>query len=228
MEKYKEYSIPFAIVVAGVLIAGAVIYGPVLREQGTGSVPKQGIPSVAAPSGAPVQVKVGNQDHIRGNSSAKVTLVEFSDLQCPYCLQFHPELKQALQEYGTKVRWVYKHFPLDAIHPYARPAAEASECVFEQKGNDGFWAFVDGEFADQKNIGPTLFRDLAQQQGLDMNSYDQCVKTRKYKDKVEQDYQQGIAAGVNGTPGTFVNGVPLLGAVPYDQLKAAIEAALKR
>ena len=228
MEKYKDYSIPLAIVVAGVLIAGAVIYGPALREQGIGAVAKQAAPpSAAAPTGAPVQVKVGDQDHIRGNFSAKVTIVEFSDLQCPYCSQFHPELKQALQEYGTKVRWVYKQFPLDALHPQARPAAEASECVWEQKGNDGFWAFADGVFADQTNIGPALFTKLAQQQGLNMNSFDQCVQTRKYKDKVEQEYQEGVAAGVNGTPSSFVNGTPLFGAVPYAQLKAAIDAALK-
>ncbi|MDO8655480.1 MAG: DsbA family protein [bacterium] len=228
MEKYKEYFIPAAIVVAGIFIAGSVVYGPVIRERGATSLAKQGAPSAVAPSGAPVQVTVDAQDHVRGNASAKVTIVEFSDLQCPYCKSFHPTIQQALSEYGDKVRWVYKHFPLDAIHPQAIPAAEASECVFEQKGDQGFWTFTDSVFGNQERIGPALFRELAQQQGLDMGSYDQCVSSRKYQDKVQQDYQDGVQIGVNGTPASFVNGVPVSGAVPYATLKAAIDEALKQ
>lgn len=227
MEKYKEYLMPAAIVLAGIVIAGSVVYGPMIREREANSLGAKlntGAPSL---TGAPVKVVVDAQDHARGNASAQVTIVEFSDLQCPYCQSFHPTMQQALSVYGDKVRWVYKHFPISG-HPQAIPAAEASECVFEQKGDQGFWAFADAVFKNQERIGPALFRELAQKQGLDMASFDQCVSSRKYKDKVEQDFQDGIQVGVNGTPASFVNGVPVQGAVPYETLKGIIDAALKQ
>lgn len=88
-------------------------------------------------------LNITEKDHIKGNANAKITLVEFSDFQCPFCRRFHPTAQQALDAYQGNVRWVYKHFPLDSIHPEARPAAEASECVAEQKGSEGFWQFAD-------------------------------------------------------------------------------------
>ncbi|MEK7510134.1 MAG: thioredoxin domain-containing protein [Patescibacteria group bacterium] len=102
--------------------------------------------------GLPAGVTVTENDHIRGSFNAPVTLVEFSDFQCPFCARFHPTVQQALQEYGDKVRWVYKHFPLDQIHPQATPAAEASECIAEQKGNEGFWEFADAVFENQDRL----------------------------------------------------------------------------
>lgn len=91
-------------------------------------------------------LSVTEKDHVKGNPNAKVTLVEFSDFQCPFCKRFHPTVQQALSEYGDQIRLVYKHFPLDSIHPQARPAAEASECIAEQKGSEGFWQFADAVF----------------------------------------------------------------------------------
>ena len=96
-------------------------------------------------------LSVTEKDHIRGNLNAQITLVEFSDFQCPFCRQFHSTVQQALSEYGDQVRWVYKHFPLDQIHPQARPAAEASECIAEQKGSEGFWQFTDAVFKFQES-----------------------------------------------------------------------------
>lgn len=98
------------------------------------------------------KIQITSQDHMRGNASAPVTIVEFSDLQCPYCAAFHPTLQRILQEYGDKVSWVYRHYPIDSIHSKARPGAEAAECVFEQKKDDGFWKFVDGVFKDQNRL----------------------------------------------------------------------------
>lgn len=98
------------------------------------------------------KIQVASEDHVRGNASAPVTIVEFSDLQCPYCAAFHPTLQRILQEYGDKVSWVYRHYPIDSIHSKARPGAEAAECVWEQKGDDGFWKFVDGVFKDQNRL----------------------------------------------------------------------------
>lgn len=96
-------------------------------------------------------LSITEKDHIRGNPNAQITIVEFSDFQCPFCRRFHPTVQQALAEYGDQIRWVYKHFPLDQLHPQARPAAEASECIAEQKGNDGFWQFADEVFKSQES-----------------------------------------------------------------------------
>ncbi|MDP2735432.1 MAG: DsbA family protein [bacterium] len=153
-------------------------------------------------------------------------MVEFSDLQCPYCKSFHPTVQQALAEYGDSIRWVYKHFPLDGLHPQARPAAEASECVWEQTGDEGFWQFADTMFEKQELLSSAFYRTTAQQLGVNLSQFDTCVSTRKYQDKVEADYQQGIQAGVNGTPGSYVNGTPVRGAVQYSQLKAIIDSEL--
>lgn len=96
-------------------------------------------------------LEVAEEDHIRGNPNAPITLVEFSDFECPFCRRFHPTVQQAMAEYGDQIRWVYKHFPLDQIHPQARPAAEASECIAEQKGDEGFWQFTDAIFKIQES-----------------------------------------------------------------------------
>lgn len=229
MEKYKEYFVPAAIVVAGIVIAGAVVYGPALREQGIGSVTKQGAPSAAAPSGAPVQITLGDQDHIRGNSSAQVTIVEFSDLECPFCKSFHPTIQRALSEYGDKVRWVYKHFPLVQLHPKAPKEAEAAECAGALGGNDMFWKYVDRVFEitpSNNGLNLDLLPQIAGDLGLDRVAFEACLNSGKYADRVEADYQQGVSLGVNGTPGSFVNGIPIQGAVPYGTLKAAIDEAL--
>jgi len=163
------------------------------------------------------------EGHSRGNPEASITIVEFSDFQCPYCDVFHPTLKQALSEYPNEVRWVYKHFPLDSIHPQAIPSAEASECAAEQ---GKFWEFTDILYENQSLLGESFYNQVASQLGLDMAQFENCVSSRKYQDKVKSDYQEGIVAGIRGTPGSLVNGVLVEGAVPYSNLKAAIESML--
>ncbi len=185
------------------------------------------------PSGAPdsagnnpVNIKLSGDEYIRGNKDAKVKIVEFSDFQCPFCSKFHPTMQQVMAEYGDKVAWIYKHFPLDSLHPQARPAAEASECVGEQKGSDGFWQFTDGIFANQTRVGAALFEELAQKAGANLDKFKECVSSRKFQRKVEADYQEGLSYGVDGTPGSFINGVPVRGALPYESVKQIIDSQL--
>ena len=193
----------------------------------TGAITERGVSTnVVNNNGSTVTFTISEDDHVRGNLSAQVTLVEFSDLQCPFCASFHPSVQQALDEYGDNMRWVYKHFPLDNIHPQARPAAEASECVWEQNGNEGFWEFVDAMFENQSRLSNVFYEEVAAEIGVNLLQFQTCVSERKYQDKVEQDYQQGLQAGVAGTPGSFVNGVPVRGAVPYEQLKSIIDSQL--
>ncbi|MBI2482641.1 DsbA family protein [Candidatus Uhrbacteria bacterium] len=178
----------------------------------------------AAPSG-PVNITVTDDDHIRGNPNAKVTIVEWSDFQCPFCSRFHPTVRQAMSEYGDKVRWVYRHFPLESIHPNARPAAEASECASEQ---GKFWEYADKLFEQQDALGPDLYKRIAKDLKLNEKQFNDCVTSRKYQKKVEGQEQSGLAIGVRGTPASYVNGMEVPGAVPYAQLKSLIEQALNQ
>lgn len=221
------YLIPLAIIIAGILIAGAVVFigggGKNISEKTQVAKVSPSADSQPTEPEGTAQLVVAEEDHIRGNPEAVVTIIEFSDFQCPFCSRFHPTVKQILEDYPDQVRWVYKHFPLDSIHPEARPSAEASECAAEQAK---FWEFSDGLFENQSRLGKTLYKELAQNLGLNMNQFEDCVSSRKYKDHVEADLQEGIKAGVTGTPGSFVNGEKIPGAVPYDYMKEAVERAL--
>ena len=237
MDKFKEYQeffVPGAILLAGLFIGSSILY--------TGGVgqgvmaPERNVAAVVEPGNQPtdtvhnngttVDFTITEGDHMRGNPDAGITLVEFSDFECPFCGRFHPTAEQALQEYGDDIRWVYKHFPLDSIHPQARAASEASECVWEQQGDEGFWEFANAMFAGQDSLSSAFYRQTAQQLGVNISQFDTCVSDGKYKEKVDQQHQEGLQAGVSGTPGSFVNGVPVRGAVPYSQLKTIIDSQL--
>lgn len=209
----KNLYLPIAIIAAAVVIGGVMLY--------------TNIPKSEEPNKKEVQKVEFNieERHTWGNAAALVTIVEFSDFQCSYCQRFHPTVKQITTDYPDQVRWVYKHFPLDQIHSNARPAAEASECAAEQ---EKFWEFADGLFENQSLLDENLYKELAGNLGLDMEQFDDCLVSRKYKDRVEADYQEGIKIGVRGTPGNFINGLSIPGAVPYATLKTAVENALDK
>ncbi len=182
----------------------------------------------APPAGGKVNVQIADSDHIRGSINAPVKIVEFSDYQCPFCNKFHPTMEQVVAEYGDQVAWVYKHFPLDSIHAQARPAAEAAECMAEQAGDEGFWEFTDEMLANQSRLGSSLYEQVAEEIGVNMNQFEDCVSSRKYKDRVEADYQQGLSLGVQGTPGSFINGIPVKGALPFSSIKQIIDSELNK
>jgi len=181
-------------------------------------------PSPAAPAEGPgelAEIKITDEDHIRGNKNAPITLVEYSDFQCPYCSRFHDTMEQVMKDFPNDVRWVYKHFPLESIHPYARIAAEASECASEQ---GKFWEYHDELFANQVNFSADYFSAAAKKLGLNSSKFDQCLSSGKYAARVNSDFQAGQSIGVRGTPGSYINGQALGGAVPYSQLKSMIES----
>lgn len=174
---------------------------------------------------APVQLaEVTQDDHVRGKFDAPITVVEFSDFQCPYCARFHPTMQRVMADYGDKVRWVYKHFPLD-FHPNARPAALAAECVAEQKP-EKFWEFTDKAFENQQLLSADFYATTAKSLGINEKKFKTCVDEQKYASRVDSDTSEGTAAGVNGTPTSFINGVPISGAQPYETVKAKIDALL--
>ncbi|MFO0702464.1 MAG: thioredoxin domain-containing protein [Candidatus Andersenbacteria bacterium] len=176
----------------------------------------------------PVTVAIQNDDPVDGPSDAPVTVVEFSDFQCPFCGQFEPGLSQARKDYAGKVRFVYKDFPLTQLHPNARPAAIAAQCVADLAGSAAFFTFHDQLFAHQSTLSPALYEQLAGKiDGLNLGDFKTCVAKERTAPEVDQDTQDGTAVGVGGTPTTFVNGVAVEGA-DVAGLRAAIDAALKK
>ena len=199
--------------------------GSVAKVVNTNNNPVAAAPSAPAAQGR-VNMQVAASDHIRGSKDASVFIMEFSDYQCPYCGSFHPTMQQVMSEYDGQVAWVYKHFPLDSLHPQARPSAEAAECVAEQAGDEGFWQFTDAMFASQDSLNAALYETVAGEIGADLAQFKDCVSSRKYQDRVESDYQQGIAYGVDGTPANFVNGLPVKGALPFSTISQVIDSEL--
>ena len=168
------------------------------------------------------QVDMGNAP-LRGLSHAPVTIVEFSDYQCPYCKRAQTTLGQLAAKYGDRLAFVYKDFPLEEIHPQARPAAEAAHCAEEQ---GKFWSYHDALFAAAPDLAGDALRKAAQKNGLDMKVFGACVDAHKYKERVDREAEQGQSLGVNGTPAFFINGLGLFGAVPLSEFERLIDAEL--
>ena len=194
-------------------------------QQPTNNIPQ---PPPSRPAG---KITINNNDHIRGDKNAPVTLVEFSDFQCPYCKRFHPTMQKVMAEYAGQVRWIYRHFPL-GFHQNAQKSAEASECAGEQ---GKFWKFVDKAFENSQPDGTGLntedLKKYAQELGLDTSRFNECLSSGKFASKVKADMASGQAVGVTGTPGTVIidkdgNTQLIKGALPYEQVKSKIDAAL--
>jgi protein-disulfide isomerase len=160
----------------------------------------------------------------KGADNAPITMVEFSDFQCPFCQRANPAVDQVLKTYGDKIHFVYRHYPLPN-HPDARPAAEAAACAQEQ---DKFWQYHDQLFANASKLTAKDLKDHAGTIGLDTAKFASCVDSRRYKDKVETDIAEANAAGVSGTPAFFINGRPLEGAQPFEVFQRIIDDELKR
>jgi protein-disulfide isomerase len=166
-------------------------------------------------------------DPVLGPEGAPVTIVEFSDFQCPACRSFNPILDQILDAYGDSVRVAFRQYPLRAIHPQAQPAAEASLCARDQ---GKFWELHDAMFANQKGLAPAQLKELARELELDGEVFDQCLDGGTYRAIVDQDLARGESAGVSGTPSVFINGREVApGQVPsFEQMKALIDDELRR
>ncbi len=170
------------------------------------------------------RVAIAGQGHAKGPEGATVTVIEFSDYECPFCRRAEPVVEQMLKEYAGKVRFEYRHFPLESIHPKARPAAEAAACADEQ---GQFWAYhallISG---DGGALESTQLLASAAKVGLDANAFQACIASGRSRTRVDADLAAGKAAGVTGTPAFFVNGVPLSGAIPIEEFRRAIDAEL--
>jgi protein-disulfide isomerase len=169
------------------------------------------------------KVEVANAP-IKGGKDAAVTIVEFSDFECPYCSSVTPTLKKIEETYGDKVRIAFRHFPL-GFHSKAQKAAEAAMCAQDQ---GKFWQMHDAMFGDQKQLEVAQLKATAANLGLDAEKFNECLDSGTHADAIKADMEAGQAAGVSGTPAFFINGRMVEGAVPYEQLASVIDAELDR
>ncbi|MDP2948899.1 MAG: DsbA family protein [Chloroflexota bacterium] len=203
--------------------------------QPTATQPTAGQPQATPPPAA--VAASADDDPYWGPVDAPVTVIEFSDFQCPFCSRFWEQtLPQIKQTYEGKVKFVYRDFPLARMHEYAQKAAEASECADDQ---GKYWEYHDLLFQNFTNLTQQLgaqgldgvlstFKGYASQLGLDTAAFNDCLDSGKYASEVEKDYNDGVAAGVTGTPSFFINGVNVSGAQPLASFKTIIDAALQK
>ena len=207
--------IPASIIFAGIIIAGAVIYSTGERQIVQNNQPAK----LVAPT--------VDDDVILGEADAPVTIIEFGDYECPYCEVFYKETEEQIRrkyiETG-KVKMVYRDFPLDK-HPSAMPAALAAQCAGDQ---GKYWAYHDALFDRQAQLATMDYTALAKELGLNEKTFKSCLDSRKYENEVKKDYQDGVRAGVKGTPAFFINGIFIEGAYPYEDFEKVIEAALAK
>jgi predicted DsbA family dithiol-disulfide isomerase len=162
----------------------------------------------------------------KGPRDAPVTLVEFTDFQCPFCRSFVPTLDRLAETFGDDLRIVVRHFPIESIHPYAFRAAEASMCADEM---GSFWPFHDLVFEEQDRVTEADLMDKAERVGLGVDAFRRCLESGRHAERVRSDMEEAARAGVTGTPALFVNGVPVEGgAVPFEVVEEAIRRELAR
>jgi len=205
------------------------LYAKIMESAATSPVMVQGAAPAPAPPPPPPapavsKVELRPDDPVRGPRAAKVTVVEFSDFQCPFCGRVTPTLEQLEKAYPKDLRLAWKHQPLP-FHPNAMPAAEAAEAAREQ---GKFWQMHDLMFANQAELSPARYDEWARKIGLDGGKFKASVESHRNKARIEQDSQLGNSVGANGTPTLFVNCRQIVGAQPYERFKQMVDEELKK
>lgn len=210
----NQSQIVSAIIVAAFIIGGAIL----LKDSSPSSAPiaNNNTPQVTGTIRA-----ITKDDHIMGNPNAKITIVEYSDTECPFCKQFHNTLQDVIKARGNEVNWVYRHFPIASLHSKAPREAQATECAWEQGGNTAFWKYIDRVFEitpSNDGLNDQDLMDIAKYAGLNQSQFYTCLESGKYEDKVNADIADAQNLQVNGTPMSFivVDG-EIVGVIPGSQ-----------
>ena len=180
---------------------------------------------------------IDDNDSIRGNKNAKVSVITFTDINCPFCLRLHTTMNQILDTYSDDIKWTYRHFPIPSLsgHAESPKQAEAAECVAELGGNDKFWSFMERMFTEKTPVANLA--NMVSGMGINSVAFQECLDSGKYTAKIQSDTQQAQIAGRVGCPqglGTpfsiILAGdqqIPICGALPYESLSSAIDSFLK-
>ena len=252
-KKEKELSMPMAIILGAFIIAIAIIVvrmprtvvNPSDKNSLDSTTIKTMVNHVLSSKNSIPVIPVTSSDHILGSSKPLVTIIEYSDLECPFCKNFDSTMNQVIAKYGNSVAWVYRHFPLDCtdntssdcipLHSKARHEAVASECAFEQGGNDMFWKYITNVFSitpSNNRLDPAKLTEIASDLGLKMDQFNSCLSSNKYADVVSADAKAGLKSNVEGTPLSVIvdrlgNTYTISGAYPYEVVSGVIDAVLK-
>ncbi len=241
----NNLTLPAAIIIAGALIGLAILFTRMSPTNGKKVNDTVAQPAKVLESGMPA---VTEKDYLFGNPDASVIVVEYSDASCPFCKMLHTTVSQLMDDYGKagKVAFVYRHFPLDepneygqVLHPNAGNEAHAFECAGDVGGNAKYFEYINKFYNETPSVtgsspdgfDQTQLPVLAKSIGLDENKFKDCMSSGKFKEKIEEEYQGGLYAGVAGTPFLFVvtksgKSVPINGAQPMNVIKAVIDKLL--
>lgn len=200
------------------LVSGWLIWG---RDVS----PVQDLTDAAQQPGQTIRREVSvDDDPSIGPDDAPITIIEFSDYQCPFCARWHKEVYGAMmKEYEGRIKFVYRDYPLYSIHPEAEPAAIAANCAGEQ---NTYWEFHELLFAGSEGLSREAYLEYARQIGLDLEPFTLCLDEKRYQDEIRADYEYASSLGVSSTPTFFINGVALVGAQPLEVFRQAIDAQL--
>lgn len=235
--RLSSLAVPFAIILGFGLVAAAIFFsGNNLLPAQNNQNGDQGLQTADGTTTGEIRA-IDENDHIRGNPNAPIVMLEYSDYDCPFCKNFHQTMTQVMSSYGStgKVAWVYRHFPLEQLHPSAPYIAQAAECVAELGGNDAFWKFTDlvfGERATNEPTDTTRLTEFATTAGVSGTAFDACVAEGRTKSLVEEDFADALNAGGKGTPYTLVlvggqQGV-ISGAQPYATVSKILDTLIKQ
>lgn len=229
METKNSFAVPAAIVIAGIVIAVAIVY----------SVGKSNTPQAeekpAATGDLEAMRPVDATDHVRGPLTAPVTIVEYSDPECPFCKRFHETMQAVVTKYDGKVAWVYRHFPLPELHSKAPHEAQAIECATKLGGPTMFWNYADALYAatpSNNGLDPAELPKIAVNLKLDAAKFNACLESGEMAKRVDADKENGVATGGNGTPWSILIGpdgkkYSINGAQPIESVSQMIDLALK-
>lgn len=244
-----ENVLPISIIIATLILSGTIfvvgnsintnitgLATAVKTIQAAGNVPSdnsgngaaQAQPAQPAQPSAPVDMRaLADNDPVKGKADAPITIIEFSDFQCPFCGQWFSNSNSQLQSYidQGKVKFIYRDFPLSSIHPFAEPAANAAECANDQ---GKFWEYHDNLFKNQSALDEASLKKYASDLKLDTAKFNSCFDAKKFQTEIDKDFNDGAAVGVSGTPTFFINGQKVVGAQPWTSFKSIIEAELSK
>ena len=235
METKNSFAVPVAIIGAGIIVAIAIVYSVgkfATPEPGENPAGEENI-SASLDKMNPITAA----DHLRGNADAKVTIVEYSDTECPFCKRFHTTMKDVVKAYDGKVAWVYRHFPLEQLHSKGKNEAKEMECAAKLGGHAMFWAYADKlyEITPSNNqLDPAELPRIAGELKLDRAQFADCLAKPQadIEKKINDDLDNAMATGGNGTPWSILVGpdgkkYPINGAQPIENIKQLVDSVLK-
>lgn len=235
MEEKGNMWVAISILLAGLIIAGAVIFtnngDDISGGQNALNNNNNQAPTFDSSSITPVS----DADHIRGDINAPIVIVEYSDTECPFCKRLHETMNQLMTEYEGQIAWVYRHLPLSQLHPNAPEQSHATECVAEIAGEEAFWTYLDRIYATEngtRGFDMDLLPQYASDLGVDLNAFNECMDSGRYEDKIASQVNEAFDAGATGTPFNIVitkdgDYLPVEGAQPIEVWRQIIDSVLE-